>query len=163
MSVSNIKTGITVRRIDEENTSTFYLEGAIDENAKFDKLLDRPKQNIIINFKAVEKINSVGVKRWIEILEKLPKSSNLLYTECSVPVVTQMNMVTNFKGQGKIASFYAPYYCPQCDIEYKYLLNIQEHFLSRVLRAPAVHCVRCQTPLQFDELEVDYLQIILQD
>lgn len=156
---ANVPNRLSIQRIDEGETTTFLLEGTVDEHAKLEQLAVRPNFRVVLHLKGVSRINSVGVKLWIDALEGIPSPSKVILKMCSVPVVSQINMIANFRGRAEIESFYAPYYCEACDIEFKYLFDVAD-IAGPPYMAPTAKCIRCKGPLVFDDIEADYLQIV---
>ncbi len=93
--------------------------GVIDEDNDLGSLADKLGQGTaVIDVSEIERINSCGVRDWVNWLGKAEKNgASFVLVECSPAIVAQINLVNNFTGQGVVKSFYAPYFCPNCDIE----------------------------------------------
>jgi hypothetical protein len=105
--------------------------------------------------KAVRRINSYGVRSWIEAIRMIPPDVTLELLECPPSVVDQINMVTGFIGRGKVVSFYAPMACDGCGHEEDHLFYVEDY--RRAGHLPDVHCPNCNAIMQVDDLEEQYL------
>lgn len=134
------------------------LVGRIDEDANFDKLLEVEMPEYIFNFEKITLINSCGIREWINFLSKLPTDAKIHYENCGQIIIEQMNMVHGFIKEGAIIeSFYAPYFCEECDIEKKVLLNSNS---IEGKKAPVVKCDQCQNEMEFDAIEDQYFNFL---
>ena len=71
--------------------------------------------NVIINFRKVESVNSCGVRAWINFIREAQKGRKLIYEECTPEIVSQINMIPNFRGIAHIKSVYASFACDSCE------------------------------------------------
>src|SRR5687767_4034373 len=91
------------------------LGGYLDENADLSALKGTTGE-LEINWKSLERVNSCGVREWVNLLKEL-SSASITYEECTLSIVRQLNAVPAFKGPAKVKNFYAPYFCKDCDEE----------------------------------------------
>ena len=99
----------------------YYLFGVISESSNFNGMLDQGLDPLSINLAGVTSINSTGVRNWVDNLYHF--KGTVLFSECSVPIIEQFNMVPEFLGEkSNVLSFYARYYCEDCDHEENILL-----------------------------------------
>jgi anti-anti-sigma regulatory factor len=135
--------------------------GEIDENADFAELKRRLKGNVVFHLADVRRINSCGVREWVNFVRDLPQVGELVFTHCSPAIVTQLNMIYNFRGAAKVRSFLAPYVCESCNTEEEKLLDVQQHFPARDLRhVPDFKCDKCGTRMDFDDIPERYLSFL---
>lgn len=134
------------------------LSGVIDEHADL-KPLTEVRGTVEINMKAVRRINSFGVRAWIDSIRKIPAETRLQFVECPPPVVDQMNMVVGFLGHGEMVSFYVPMTCEECDEQLDKLFEVKT---CRQLggKLPPVPCARCGENMIVDDLEEQYLMFV---
>ena len=73
------------------------LSGSIEESVEFDKLIGTPTSGQMhVNCKGVPRINSVGVKAWIQYFQKVKENGvQLKFLECSTAIVEQINLISN--------------------------------------------------------------------
>jgi hypothetical protein len=161
-------------RIKEQRPGQTLVEfhGEIDENADFTELRRRLRGSLIFNLAEVRRINSCGVREWVNFVRDLSQPqpgvesgvTELVFTHCSPAIVTQLNMIYNFRGQAKVRSFLAPYVCLACDREEDKLLDVQAHFggvgPARSRRAPEFKCESCGGVMEFDDLPERYLSFL---
>lgn len=135
------------------------LFGPINEDAEvhLPKLVQSLGKNVIINFKQVESVNSCGVRAWITFMRELEKGRTLVFEECTPDIVSQINMIPNFRGKADVQSVYASYTCPACG-------NQQQHLFIKGTNMPKsasdgggqVACTKCSKPSEMDELEEEF-------
>lgn len=137
------------------------LDGIIDEDSDLAPVFAEGEGALRVNFRGVQRINSCGVREWVNALKKGGSGRTIEFVECSVAIVEQFNMIANFAGAGRIISFLAPYVCEDCDIEEEKLLLVGEHFPDPDdLVAPGFPCGNCGNPMEFDDDEDEYFQFI---
>jgi len=136
------------------------LRGEIDENADFSDLRHTLRGNVDLRLEGITRINSCGVREWVNFVRGLDSVRTLSFSRCSPPVVLQLNTIYNFRGRARVRSFMAPYVCEAChNDEYK-LLDVAEHFPDRRAHVPAFRCRKCGGVMVFDELPERYLSFL---
>jgi anti-anti-sigma regulatory factor len=138
------------------------LAGVIDEDNDLSVLAERvPGGTLVVDLGEVERINSCGVRDWVNWLHRVEGAgAKPVLVDCSPPVVAQINLVHNFVGGGAVKSFYAPYFCPQCDREKLLLLEARDALAARPFRAPPCRCDECDGPMDFDDMEESYFAFL---
>jgi hypothetical protein len=148
-----------VFRIDrQDGDDTIRLHGVIDEHADL-AFLAELTGHVRINLKGVRRINSYGVRAWIENVRRVPERTTIEFVECPPPVVDQLNMVAGFLGRGKVSSFYAPLTCEACDLEQDQLFHVAD-CQEQGGKLPPVACPSCGQPMEVDDLEEQYLLFV---
>ena len=152
------RTSFQVASTRSSRGTVLSLSGVIDENAELSPL-SSVREDVVINMKAVRRINSFGVRAWIDAVRQIPNSVSLVFVECPPPVIDQCNMVTGFLGHGVLESFYAPMTCEECDEQ------LDQLFLTETCRAndgklPSTPCPRCARDMEVDDLEEQYLLFV---
>jgi hypothetical protein len=143
--------------------TTVEFFGEIDENADFAELRRRLKGQVVFHLAEVRRINSCGVREWVNFVRDLPGVTELAFSHCSPAIVTQLNMIYNFRGGAEVRSFLAPYVCEKCSNEEERLLDVQTHFPGRDINAiPSVTCERCGGTMEFDDLPERYLSFLVE-
>lgn len=141
--------------------TTVELYGEIDENAEFSELRRRLKGPVVFHLAEVRRINSCGVREWVNFIRDLPEVSKLTFAECSHPIVTQLNMIYNFRGPADIESFYAPYVCENCNHEEEKLLQVAPLLeAENTGDVPSFSCPECGDIMEFDDLPERYLSFL---
>jgi hypothetical protein len=133
-----------------------WFDGEVHENFKA-RSITLPEANAcVINLAGLRSINSLGVREWAQFLLSLTKKSTVVLEECSVVFIDQANIVPQILAGARVASFFAPYFCPQCNIELNCKLSVANHRkkLSERRAPQIIHS--CGAELQFDALEESY-------
>lgn len=106
----------------DEDLTTVIFTGVLDERCDLDPLHGLAGR-VTFDLAGVMRINSVGVTQWVKFVEGLEDVTELLFVRCSVPMVTQLNMIRSFGGTCTVDSFYAPYVCTTTGEEQDVLLT----------------------------------------
>jgi hypothetical protein len=140
---------------DVEGTRTLKLSGVIDEHADLG-FFTGLHGAVRINMRAVRRINSYGVRSWMDAVRKMPADCRLELTECPPPVVDQLNMVAGFAGRGQVVSFFAPLMCSKCEHEMDHLFQVAACKANSGKLTP-VACPKCKGKMELDDVEDQYL------
>src|SRR4051794_24492840 len=138
------------------------LSGVIDEDNELNTLADKlGGGTAVIDVSEIERINSCGVRDWVNWLSKAEKGgAKIVMVECSPAIVAQINLVNNFTGNGLVKSFFAPYFCPNCDLEKVLLVETRDMAGSTPFKAPSCRCDECDGPMDFDDMEESYFAFL---
>jgi len=145
------------------NVVMAVFAGDIGPDANFQVALGNPTGELQIHCKGVTRINSVGVKAWIQYFSGLrQKGVKLKFMEVNSCLVEQVNMISNFIPTAEIASFYAPYICGKCNKELAALLT-PESVKKANMQAPKIKCA--QPPAdgcgaEFDDMPEEYFAFL---
>ena len=140
--------------VEEKADEVIYsFNGDMNESFDHTKVPRLIKNKITLVLKDLKTFNSVGIREWIKLINDLSHADELIFKECSLAVIDQVNMVPTSLGKGVIESFYAPYYC-ECGTEENRLINVKEH-LEKIANftAPDFDCGSCDEIMEFDALE----------
>src|SRR6185503_595755 len=137
------------------------LGGVIDEDNELGDLVDKiPSGTAVIDLGEIERINSCGVRDWVNWLSKLEgNGTRSVLVECSPAIVAQINLVNNFTGSGVVKSFYVPYFCPECDEE-KVLLVEAGDMGPPPHEPPTCRCDECDLVMDFDDMPDSYFAFL---
>jgi anti-anti-sigma regulatory factor len=137
------------------------LAGVIDEDNELGDLTEKiPAGTVLIDLSEIERINACGVRDWVNWLGRLEKQGGkAVLVECSPAIVAQINLVNNFTGAGVVKSFFAPYFCPNCDRE-KVLLVEASELGPPPHKAPTCRCDECDGVMDFDDMEDSYFAFL---
>src|SRR6476619_767017 len=80
------------------------LQGVIDEDNERLNLSEQVGGGtLIVDLSEIERINSCGVRDWVNWLGKVEKvGGRVVMVECSPSIVAQVNLVNNFTGAGQV-------------------------------------------------------------
>lgn len=88
-----------------------YLNGVITEDSQLELVDSDGEATLVLDLQGITRINSYGIRQWINNLKRLKeKSPNLIFTRCPPMVIEQFNMISNFGAEGVVQSFYLPFY-----------------------------------------------------
>lgn len=141
---------------DPSDTLQIWFDGEIHENFKSHLIALPEAKSYIINLSGLRSINSLGLREWAQFILMLTQKSQVSLEECSVVFIDQANIVPQIIANSRVTSFFAPYYCPRCNIELNCNLSIANHRkkLSERRAPQIIHS--CGEELQFDALEESY-------
>lgn len=146
--------------VDEENgRCRVKLGGVIDENADLTPLADLRARHVVVNMASVRRINSFGVRSWLQNVARIPKEVGLEFEEVPPAVIDQCNMVRGFLGHGEASSFYAMMVCEACDAEVDVLFMTRE-CQEQGGTLPETRCPSCSGPMEIDDIEEQYLSFL---
>jgi len=135
-----------------------FVSGAITEEADFQPLIALGGDGrLSLDLAGVEEINSCGVREWIHFVRRLSEQApSYDLVRCSPAIVRQLNMVSNFRGSGRVGSVMLPYYCGGCGEEQFRLLELPPEGASPAI-ANFVPCTSCGGEAEFDDLPESYV------
>jgi anti-anti-sigma regulatory factor len=145
----------------QNDVSYVKLAGVIDEDNELGDLVDRiPTGTAVIDLGEIERINSCGVRDWVNWLSRLEGNrTRVVMVECSPAIVAQINLVNNFTGSGVVKSFFVPYFCPECDEE-KVLLVEASDMGPPPHEPPTCRCDECDLVMDFDDMPDSYFAFL---
>lgn len=141
----------------EEHGDTTHVRvtGEITEESDFNPILDAPGRSIVVDLGGVTRINSCGVREWLNFVGALKERARTLVLErCAPVIVTQLNTIYNFTGGGAVRSVLGPYYCPDCDAEENRLIDLAQGAQSL---PDTIACPKCQGEMEFEEDPLTFL------
>jgi anti-anti-sigma regulatory factor len=146
-----------------DGVTTLKVAGVIDEDNELVSLESKLGAGAtVLDLADIERINSCGVRDWVNWLGRIEKNgARLVFVNCSPAIVSQLNLVHNFTANGIVKSFYAPYFCPRCKKEK--LLRLEARDLAKsapVGKAPTCRCDECDGVMDFDEMEESYFAFL---
>jgi hypothetical protein len=154
-------TALSWRIKERPGFTTVEFLGEIDENADFSELRRQLRGSVVFKLGEVRRINSCGVREWVNFVRELPDVGELVFSHCSPAIITQLNMIYNFRGTASVRSFFAPYICESCNREEEKLLDVETCFPNRQIdRVPDFTCEKCGEALAFDDLPERYLSFL---
>ena len=132
-------------RVDEQPGDVIVrLAGVISETSKLE-VPDPRGRRVVIDPGAVERINSLGVRSWLGMMERLEASaSEVVFMNLPPVLVSQASMISSFLGRARVETFLSPWICPSCDTTHDQL-----HRGTDPLPL-AIACPTCQTPMELD-------------
>ncbi len=148
--------------INKQEDGTYQFSGIIDESSDF-SLIDPTSDPLIIDFENLSRINSYGIRKWIAMLNA-HHGKKIIYRNCPVVVVDQLNLIPMLKSGVTIESFYLPFICPNCEDEIEHKLTEKEAKDPQISeKIDSLHeCPNCKVNLEFSD-ELDEYFSMLED
>ena len=138
------------------DVTILILHGSIDEHSE----LALPKSlgpKVVIDMADVDRINSVGINRWLPVIRELSSTRSVRAVRLSYAASIQAANIIGLFGSAVIDSCLAPYYCAACGATPTVEVTRQEYAATR--QPPKRTCPTCSKDLEFDELE-EYLAFL---
>jgi len=137
------------------------LQGHIDEDAQFAALgLDGAKK-VVLDLDSVTAINSCGIREWIKWIRTAPANSQIVYQKCPKVIVDQINMVAGFLPvNGKVESFYVPYYSEESGNEKMILFREGTEFKQGEVYPPDAVKDESGQAMEMDVIEAKYFKFL---
>jgi ABC-type transporter Mla MlaB component len=138
-----------------------HLAGRIDENADLAALVSQvPADGVRIDLSELVRINSIGVREWMDFLAAL-RDRPVVLERCAPVFVDQLNAIANFAGTAKVESVMAAFECENDGDVRLIEARIADLQAGSLPRAP--RCERCQAetaPTQEDDLYYRFLRYL---
>jgi hypothetical protein len=100
------------------------ISGVIDEDTDFSKVDIRAAASLRLDLSGIKSINSCGIRDWIKWLSSSAAQA-VVFHDCPKVIVDQINMVQGFlPANGRVTSFYVPYFCEETDEEKQVLFRL---------------------------------------
>lgn len=158
MAIDPASAKFRVEVAEGEGGKTIRLYGVIDEHADL-SFMHTLRGSVRFSLRGVRRINSFGVRAWIDAIRRVPAECSFELVECPPPVVDQLNMVAGFVGRGRVTSFFAAMRCEKCDRELDHLFAVAD-IKKNHNKLPRVDCPSCRQPMEVDDLEDQYLMFV---
>jgi hypothetical protein len=134
-----------------------YVRGEVNELSDFERLRTRIPRTFDFDLSGILRLNSAGIRSWIDFLRAMSPETSYQMVRCSVPFIVQAAMMPGMRGRGTIASFFAPYRCEDCDRESERLFQTAAFGAAHTM--PQFACP-CGGVLVFDDLEDRFLSFL---
>jgi hypothetical protein len=142
----------------------FTIEGVLDEGSPqvLNELAAHAalQRGVVLDLGGIKRINSLGVRAWIEFMKKLVGRA-VRFRRCSAAFVEQLNMISDFRGDATIESLLAPYVCQRSgNVFYEELVVGKDVKKGDYKDAESRPCRECPEPMSFDDLPERYFYFI---
>jgi hypothetical protein len=141
------------------------LSGRLDETSPLGELVNRlPPGDVVIDTTGVGFVNSTGMREWTRLIRALRARGTVTLEAVAEVLMAQMNLLSEFRGAVRIASFHAGYVCPACGREATPLVDAVAHAAAlAALRPPAEPCPECGAAMELADYPERYLSIFQLD
>lgn len=147
----------------KQNAGEFIitLKGHIDEDATFNGLELNGANKVYVELEGVSAINSCGIREWIKWIRTAPTGSQIIYRKCPKVIVDQINMVAGFLPEnGKVESFYVPYYSDASGNEKMILFKEGVEFKGNEVFPPGEVKDDSGEVMEMDVIEAKYFKFL---
>lgn len=139
----------------------FGFSGQIDEDANFDSANIASATEIEIDLENVSAINSCGIREWIKWIKSANQANTIVYKNCPKVIVDQINMVAGFlPDNGRVESFYVPYYSEETDEEKMILFKSGVEYNGGEINPPAEVKDSSGEEMEMDIIEAKYFKFL---
>ena len=141
-----------------ESSARIAISGEISEETDFSTMLGQTRPTLVLDLGSVARVNSCGIREWLEFVRAIEEKNVNLVLECCPPgIVAQLNMISNFTGsRGSVRSVFAPYYCSACHVEHLLLIELPKERAVELDEGPP--CPECGANMEFEDIPETYLQ-----
>jgi hypothetical protein len=159
MAASDLSLGGTLKsRIEKRGGATWIaLDGTLNEACNLAPLTQIAGP-IVIDLAGLSRINSVGVRNWMDFVRSREAAGvDLTFERCSPSMVSQMSMITKFMGsRSRVKSVHVPYVCGSCKTEHLHVLDV-----APGTEVPArMACPKCGSAMEVDDLLETYSEAL---
>ncbi len=152
----------TFKVVDSELITELTVTGSIDETFATNSLNINQSKPLVINVKDVKLISSNGTRAWINFMNSL-KNTTITFVQCSKVFIDQINATHSFcPANGKVLSFYTPYFNKAANTEKSVLFTYGKDFKNNQITAPKELTGDDGTVYTLDVNESKYFKFITQ-
>jgi len=136
------------------------ISGVIDEDADFNPHPLTGATSVELHLGQIKSINSCGIREWIKWIGTAG-TAVVQYHECPKMIVDQINMVQGFlPAQGKVMSFYVPYFNEDSGAEKNILFTYGQEFTENGVKAPEGIKDEAGQPMEMDVVESKFFKFL---
>ena len=141
---------------------TVILTGHIDEDAQFGGVDLNGATSITLDLNGISAINSCGIREWIKWIRTAPEGVKITYKNCPKVIIDQVNMVAGFlPDNGKVESFYVPYYSEDTGNEKMILFKEGAEFKGEEVFPPeSIKDDESGDDMEMDVIEAKYFKFL---
>jgi len=136
-----------------------HLTGRIDENADLEEVAAEVSiEGAVIDLGGITRINSIGVREWMDFVASLGERK-LRLERCATVFVEQLNAIANFAGGAEIVSVLTAFECEADGDAMNVEVEVADARAGKLPVSP--RCQRCgaeMVPAQENELYYRFLR-----
>jgi hypothetical protein len=142
------------------DAAKIMIAGTIDEDVDFAEYSLAGINQMEFDLNNVKSINSCGIREWIKWLSTNSKAK-MTYINCPKIIIDQINMVDGFlPSNGKVLSFYVPYYNDDSGTEKNVLFKHGTEFNDSGVMPPAKVTDDTGNTMEMDVIESKYFKFL---
>ena len=146
----------------DKNADVFKvaMSGTIDEDVDFNPYSLAGAKEVQLELGAIKGINSCGIREWIKWIGSAT-GAKVVYSQCPKVIVDQINMVDGFlPANGKVQSFYVPYYNDDSGSEKSILFTYGKEYTDTEVKPPEAVKDDEGNEMEMDVIEAKYFKFI---
>ena len=150
---------LTIKIDSRQDLDFIEFSGDISEDSEVSlaELPQKISKKCIFHMQEISMVNSCGVRAWVKFMREISGKSEVVFSACSPAVVSQINMIPNFKGHADVKSLYCSYVCDNCDLEHLELFEEGKNMpKSSTEPAPNIKCKSCGEDMEMEEVSEDF-------
>jgi CheY-like chemotaxis protein len=148
-------------RIEERSgQQVVVLQRNLGERSNFTGLPELLREHVVFDMRHLSMIASVGVGEWVNFLREIPEEVTYEFVHCPVTFCVQASYVSDMIGAGQVRTFYAPYFCADCNIEVERELKADDFEADEEVTPPKMRCAGCGAPMEFEDLPDRYFRFL---
>jgi hypothetical protein len=155
--IKNIVMGdLTIDLKQDAGSVTYTFKGNVGDAFKHAEVPRVKSEKITLDLAGITNFNSCGVREWVFLIRDLGNLGDLRFSNCSIAMVDQFNMVPESIGKGTVQTFLAPYVC-ETHGDQEQILGMATDG-NDLVRGEAPHrkCGQCGSDLIFDAMPDSY-------
>jgi anti-anti-sigma regulatory factor/ribosomal protein S27AE len=140
------------------------LAGRLDDTCQAGELAAQlPPGHVVIDTAGITFVNSIGIREWVRLLRALRERRSQVTLEGLADVLmAHMNVLAEFRGLARIASFHATYMCGACGYEAAMKIDaVAQLDELRQMRAPTLACPECGGAMDLADFPERYLSVFV--
>ncbi len=139
---------------------TLAMSGTIDEDADFSQIPLAGQPEIEVELGQLKSINSCGIREWIKWLGNASQAK-ISFINCPKVIIDQINMVDGFlPANGKVLSFFVPYYNDDSGSEKNVLFRYGTEFTEGSVKPPSGVKDGEGHEMEMDVIEAKYFKFL---
>ena len=137
------------------------VRGYIDDEADFQSLSEALSFPLRIELSGVERINSLGVRRWLRFMADASSRGPIELIGCAEVMVDQFNQINGLVGNATVRSVMAPYGCDNCGFDEFVLVELGRWSKTPLMvLVPDRTCTECGGVSTFEHLPESYFSFL---
>ena len=150
-----------VQQLGEEETKV-TISGTMGEDCQhiLASIEKEAKEVCLFNLRDLNGLNSLGVKNWVRFFQDFSQNRSISFEECPSYFISQVNMIPKIIGKASVKSFFAEYYCQNCECDEDILMNGEVSYSEALKNISSSKCPNCENIMDTVEEGEDFLSFM---
>jgi hypothetical protein len=151
---------LEVKRQLRDGELVLLFTGDLTESADLWTLVGTTSYKLCLNTRDLARINSVGLKAWIQFFQaRKTEGAFLRYEECSHALAVHLSQILTKRAADAITSVMAPFQCSKCQHQFDVLCQTPDIAAIKP-QLVGKNCPQCRAPAEFDEIVQSYFSFL---